>query len=112
MVLADFPITFPELMVLGFISLLLTFGQSYIAKICIRDHVANTMLPCKKRNENPESGGKEDEYREEASELLKEDKGGGGGEHRRLLWNEHRMLSAGGGKAKCHAVLTTHFYIN
>ncbi|CAI9115194.1 OLC1v1016033C1 [Oldenlandia corymbosa var. corymbosa] len=35
-----------ELMVLGFISLLLTFGQNYIAQICIPDHVANTMLPC------------------------------------------------------------------
>lgn len=40
-----------ELMVLGFISLLLTFGQSYIAKICIPDNVANTMLPCKIRHE-------------------------------------------------------------
>ncbi|ONK65126.1 uncharacterized protein A4U43_C07F33940 [Asparagus officinalis] len=35
-----------ELMVLGFISLLLTFGQSYIAKICIPEKVADTMLPC------------------------------------------------------------------
>ncbi|KAK1362210.1 Peptidylprolyl isomerase [Heracleum sosnowskyi] len=93
-----------ELMVLGFISLLLTFGQSYIAKICIRNHVANTMLPCKKR-----SWGEEDEFHKEASQLLNETKGGGGGggggggEHHRLLWNEHRMLSARGGKAKCHA---------
>ncbi|ERN17137.1 MLO-like protein 9 [Amborella trichopoda] len=39
-----------ELMILGFISLLLTFGQSYIAKICIPDHVADTMLPCKAAN--------------------------------------------------------------
>ncbi|KAK8968952.1 MLO-like protein 10 [Platanthera guangdongensis] len=35
-----------ELMVLGFISLLLTFGQNYIAKICISVAVADTMLPC------------------------------------------------------------------
>ncbi|XP_061997504.1 MLO-like protein 10 [Rosa rugosa] len=35
-----------ELMILGFISLILTFGQSYIAKICIPLKVANTMLPC------------------------------------------------------------------
>nr|GMD43576.1 MLO-like protein 9 [Ipomoea batatas] len=35
-----------ELMVLGFISLLLTFGQSYIAKICIPEAAGNTMLPC------------------------------------------------------------------
>lgn len=36
-----------ELMILGFISLILTFGQPYIAKICIPLKVANTMLPCK-----------------------------------------------------------------
>lgn len=35
-----------ELMILGFISLILTFGQPYIAKICIPLKVANTMLPC------------------------------------------------------------------
>ncbi|XP_020578094.1 MLO-like protein 9 [Phalaenopsis equestris] len=33
-------------MVLGFISLLLTFGQNYIGKICIPESVADTMLPC------------------------------------------------------------------
>ncbi|PWZ21068.1 MLO-like protein 5 [Zea mays] len=36
-----------ELMVLGFISLLLVFGQNYIIKVCISNHAANTMLPCK-----------------------------------------------------------------
>lgn len=36
-----------ELMILGFISLLLTFGQTYIIKICIPSTAANTMLPCK-----------------------------------------------------------------
>ncbi|KAI4386872.1 hypothetical protein MLD38_004759 [Melastoma candidum] len=35
-----------ELMILGFISLLLTFGQSYIARICIPQKVADTFLPC------------------------------------------------------------------
>ncbi|RZC67414.1 hypothetical protein C5167_011114 [Papaver somniferum] len=35
-----------ELMVLGFISLLLTFGQNYIAKICVPLRIADTMLPC------------------------------------------------------------------
>ncbi|KAF7829462.1 MLO-like protein 9 [Senna tora] len=35
-----------ELMILGFISLLLTFGQNYIAKICIPVKYGNTMLPC------------------------------------------------------------------
>jgi mlo protein len=36
-----------ELMVLGFISLLLVFGQNYIIKICISKNAASTMLPCK-----------------------------------------------------------------
>ncbi|GAU30154.1 hypothetical protein TSUD_311050 [Trifolium subterraneum] len=35
-----------ELMVLGFISLLLTFGQNYISKMCIPERYGNTMLPC------------------------------------------------------------------
>ncbi|KAI5438501.1 hypothetical protein KIW84_024298 [Lathyrus oleraceus] len=33
-------------MILGFISLLLTIGQSYIVRICISEQVANKMLPC------------------------------------------------------------------
>uniref|UniRef100_A0A0E0PID0 MLO-like protein n=1 Tax=Oryza rufipogon TaxID=4529 RepID=A0A0E0PID0_ORYRU len=36
-----------ELMVLGFISLLLVFGQNYIIKICITEKAADTMLPCR-----------------------------------------------------------------
>ncbi|KAK7409854.1 hypothetical protein VNO78_00215 [Psophocarpus tetragonolobus] len=35
-----------ELMVLGFISLLLTFGQNYISKVCIPQRYSTTMLPC------------------------------------------------------------------
>ena len=37
-----------ELMILGFISLLLSFGQNHIAKICVPQDVVGTMLPCKK----------------------------------------------------------------
>ncbi|XP_061372795.1 MLO protein homolog 1-like [Gastrolobium bilobum] len=37
-----------ELMILGFISLLITFGTKYIAKICVPEKVGDTMLPCKK----------------------------------------------------------------
>ncbi|KAF4377102.1 hypothetical protein F8388_017506 [Cannabis sativa] len=37
-----------ELMLLGFISLLLTVFQNLISKICIPSHVANDMLPCKR----------------------------------------------------------------
>lgn len=39
---------FAELMLLGFISLLLTIGTNYIAKICIPVKLGDTMLPCKK----------------------------------------------------------------
>ncbi|CAK7335900.1 unnamed protein product [Dovyalis caffra] len=37
-----------ELMVLGFISLLLTVTQNSISRICIPPHLATTMLPCKR----------------------------------------------------------------
>ncbi|KAL0368762.1 UNVERIFIED_CONTAM: MLO-like protein 5 [Sesamum calycinum] len=58
-----------ELMILGFISLLLTFGQNFISKICVPEHIGNTMLPCKRdRHAN------EDNH------------------HRRLLWHERRFL--------------------
>lgn len=36
-----------ELMLLGFISLLLTVFQGLISNICIPDHLSNIMLPCK-----------------------------------------------------------------
>ncbi|XWS52691.1 hypothetical protein CRYUN_Cryun11dG0092700 [Craigia yunnanensis] len=36
------------LMVLGFMSLVLTVAQSYISKICIPNRLANSMLPCRK----------------------------------------------------------------
>ncbi|KAK9271083.1 hypothetical protein L1049_026672 [Liquidambar formosana] len=70
-----------ELMVLGFISLILTFGQNYIASICIPLKAANTMLPCPykgKPHHEPERGpgkGEEEPH------------------HRRLLWNERRFLA-------------------
>uniref|UniRef100_A0A164XSQ4 MLO-like protein n=1 Tax=Daucus carota subsp. sativus TaxID=79200 RepID=A0A164XSQ4_DAUCS len=79
-----------ELMILGFISLLLTFTQSYIARICIPEHIANTMLPCARHSESTHQPTQEGNHQE-------------GGGHRRLLWNEHRMLSGGGGhQRKCH----------
>ncbi|KAM0034051.1 hypothetical protein Hdeb2414_s0016g00492941 [Helianthus debilis subsp. tardiflorus] len=64
-----------ELMVLGFISLILTFSQYYIAKICIPVDVANTMLPC----------------------ALKEGKGA----RRLLLWYEHGRSLAGAATSSC-----------
>ncbi|TKY70228.1 MLO protein 8 [Spatholobus suberectus] len=41
-----------ELMILGFLSLLLTFGQSYIVKICISEKIASKMLPCPYNSES------------------------------------------------------------
>nr|GEX38944.1 MLO-like protein 8 [Tanacetum cinerariifolium] len=69
-----------ELMVLGFISLILTFSQYYIAKICIPVSVADTMLPCAKKDK----GEKEKE-----------------GARRLLLWYEHGRILAGAKESSC-----------
>eukprot|EP00258_Populus_trichocarpa_P044620 XP_024460639.1 MLO protein homolog 1 [Populus trichocarpa] len=66
-----------ELMLLGFISLLITVGTKPISKICIPEKAGNTMLPCKKE--------------------AKKDYGNGDG--RKLLWYagddiSHRLLAA------------------
>ena len=80
---------YAELMVLGFISLLLTFGQNYISKMCIPSKYAKTMLPCVPPEERHGAG----HHTEEA--------GGGeakdGGHRRRLLSYERRFLASGGG---------------
>ncbi|XP_023543531.1 MLO-like protein 10 [Cucurbita pepo subsp. pepo] len=76
-----------ELMILGFISLLLAFGQNYIIKICIPTGMANTMLPCAAAKgvdeEKDSSGAGESEH------------------HRRLLWYERRVLAGHGGTVTC-----------
>ncbi|KAI3757349.1 hypothetical protein L6452_04885 [Arctium lappa] len=77
-----------ELMVLGFISLLLTFCQSYIAAICVSKMLTKDFLPCKKKYPKPP-----------------DDDDGDGGEaenRRRLLFytHGHRVLAGGGGPAK------------
>ncbi|GLT39363.1 hypothetical protein SLA2020_135600 [Shorea laevis] len=66
-----------ELMILGFISLLLTFGQTYIARICISSKAADTMLPC-------EADGINDGSSSNSS----------GDGRRKLLWFEGRYLAA------------------
>ncbi|XP_057975479.1 MLO-like protein 9 [Malania oleifera] len=71
-----------ELMVLGFISLILTFGQVYIIKVCIPVTLADTMLPCPKRGDYSHA------------EAAHEPGNTGGEHHRRLLWNERRFLAA------------------
>ncbi|KAF6163215.1 hypothetical protein GIB67_025079 [Kingdonia uniflora] len=74
-----FPHTFAELMVPGFISLLLTFGQVYIGRICIPIKAADSMLPCPLRHAEVENM---EEHR------------------RRLLWNDRRFLAAVGASVK------------
>lgn len=51
-----FGIVMAELMLLGFISLLLTVFQNTISKICVHQDVLDNMLPCK-RNKTAESEG-------------------------------------------------------
>lgn len=72
-----------ELMILGFISLILVFSQYYIAEICIPTHVADTMLPCHPKGEEQKP---------------KEPKGDEEGGHRRLLSYDRRVLA--GAKSK------------
>ncbi|XP_042409994.1 MLO-like protein 7 [Zingiber officinale] len=73
-----------ELMILGFISLLLTFSQDQIAKICVPKAVADSMLPCRPDAEST------------------------GGNKRRLLalvltesHLKRRILAAGGSVVEC-----------
>ena len=71
-------------MILGFISLLLTFGQSYIVKICIPQKLADNMLPCPYKYKDAEK----------ASD--------NGDKHRRkLLSYERRYLAADTTSFKC-----------
>lgn len=81
-------------MVLGFISLILSFGQVYIARICIPLKAADSMLPCSfKHKEVTTKGDDTDE------------------EHRRLLWSDRRILSAGSEPHRCKTVSAFHSYI-
>ncbi|XP_030498064.1 MLO-like protein 9 [Cannabis sativa] len=74
-----------ELMVLGFISLIMTFGQNYIARICVPTHSSVIMLPCPlSSNDNSYEVGHEPET-----------KGGEHEHHRKLLWFERRYLASG-----------------
>ncbi|WJX42376.1 hypothetical protein P8452_29619 [Trifolium repens] len=116
-----------ELMVLGFISLLLTFGQNYISKMCIPQKYGNTMLPClpvsqrigehpgpalepKTNDRDPPSTEHEPpptEHEPKATEhepTPKTPAGEGeakGEHHRRLLSYERRFLAGGGGGPGC-----------
>ncbi|KAL8253487.1 hypothetical protein R6Q59_037180 [Mikania micrantha] len=65
-----------ELMVLGFISLLLTFCQNYIAGICVSKVITKDFLPCKKQ---PDDKPQNDDGKDADS-------------RRKLLWYDHRRL--------------------
>ena len=77
---------FSELMLLGFISLLLTVGQGPISNICIPKAVGATFHPCNKKQES-----KLDKEKENTSDgyghrrLLTISDLGGGGSTRRVL---------------------------
>ncbi|XP_047976438.1 MLO-like protein 6 [Salvia hispanica] len=77
-----------ELMLLGFISLLLTVGQTPISNICISKSAGASWHPCSKSEEESKAVGEGDE--EESH-------------RRRLLWIEGgaRRILAGGGSDKC-----------
>ncbi|CAN0906958.1 MLO-like protein 8 [Linum grandiflorum] len=72
-----------ELMVLGFISLILTFSQNYILKICIPAEVANSMLPCAAETDHHNTEEEEEEH------------------HRRLLWFQRRVLAGADTATNC-----------
>ena len=79
-------------MLLGFISLLLTIGQSVISNICISEKVGNTWHPCGKAEETnaSESESEETENRRRLLSIA-----GFGGSSRRVL--------ASAGEDKCAA---------
>ncbi|KAL7244637.1 hypothetical protein ACSBR2_000084 [Camellia fascicularis] len=107
-----------ELMVLGFISLLLTFGQHYIANICIPIKLADTMLPCPMKHP-PQHHGPELNLPHEPDELNaphepkhvpdehnlplepKHEPEHVAEHHRRLLWYEHRFLAGDSPASGC-----------
>ncbi|CAM8917327.1 unnamed protein product [Rhodiola kirilowii] len=84
-----------ELMVLGFISLILTFTQTSISNVCIPVDLADTMLPCPPVHSTHHGEEPKPEAESEDSH------------HRRLLWTHHRMLAGGAvkGCAKDHVPL-------
>nr|GMD62736.1 MLO-like protein 6 [Ipomoea batatas] len=82
-----------ELMLLGFISLLLTIGQSTILRICISKSLAKSWHPCDKHEEEDKYGGDTgDEGRRRRLLLAFADEDSG---------ESHRRILAGGGTDKC-----------
>ncbi|MCD7450376.1 Mlo6p [Datura stramonium] len=84
-----------ELMLLGFISLLLTVGQSPISNICVSEKIGNSWHPCSKKKEEDIMKGEDisdDSSEQHRRRLLMEAAGGG-----------VRRILAGGGDDKCAA---------
>ena len=80
-------------MILGFISLLLTFGQTYIVRICIPMKIGDKMLPCAYDGINDSSSSNE---------------------HRRKLMSyERRTLASETSTYKCKEVNSgsTHYFV-
>lgn len=120
-----------ELMVLGFISLLLTFGQNYIAKICIPEKAGNTMLPCPaghhkaaEHHEPPAAHHEAPEHHEppaahhEAAEHHEppenehhqQPEAAAAEHHRRLLWSMRRILSSDSPPEECKEVSMSQYH--
>ena len=76
----DFSLLFTELMLLGFISLLLTVGQGTIAGICISEKIAATWHPCGKKQEIKYVSNEEDYGKRRLLEISDSD-----GSNRRVL---------------------------
>ncbi|KAK8596600.1 hypothetical protein V6N12_065083 [Hibiscus sabdariffa] len=112
-----------ELMVLGFISLLLTFGQSYISQICIPDEVADTMLFCSKKHPHGEGHGEGEGHGNQEEGSGHGAQAEGEEHHRRLLFYDdaRRFLSGAESSAACgkgyvplisvHALHQLHIFI-
>ncbi|KAG9453356.1 hypothetical protein H6P81_006260 [Aristolochia fimbriata] len=83
-----------ELMLLGFISLLLTVGQGTIAKICIPERVANTWHPCKAKTTAVTTSEDDQTLPSDDDDIIG---------RRKLLSiiNHRRILAGGGGTNKC-----------
>ncbi|XP_019465268.1 PREDICTED: MLO-like protein 6 [Lupinus angustifolius] len=80
-----------ELMLLGFISLLLTIGQSLISKICISEKVARTWHPCSDKEDHTSSSKNETNQRRLIATTL----------FFGLESENPRRVLAGGGSDKC-----------
>jgi mlo protein len=85
-------------MLLGFISLLLTFGTKYVAKICIPSHLGNIMLPCKKAE------AKKEDSTDDRRRLLSFD-------DENMVWRRS-LAAAAGGDDYCSKKVSNIIYIN